>query len=245
MTPVHAKDLFRGGSLRFREPDRPVAAKQVTHAPVVPQRVTPPSIQCGCQRIFVWWFVKFQSWNRPWISWTWRYPASKRAINPLTLEFFLILTTKKPDASDDNNPRFSVTVGGLGAAVGTVPQLLAATFRYQLRFLCSSIIYITVIYPSYIFLFYPFSTHSLRKKHDTIRNKTPNLEKNVGPRLIFTRPSWQSPWGQKAKAKESVTWPISLAKSRWKRWPFLHFLPTIMEIIVKGTNWSWTRKRLN
>ena len=79
------------------------------------------------------------------ISWTWRYPASKRAINPLTLEFFLILTTKKPDASDDNNPRFSVTVGGVGAAVGTVPQLLAATFRYQLRFLCSSIIYTPVI----------------------------------------------------------------------------------------------------
>ena len=56
------QDLFRGGSLRFREPDRPVAAKQVTHVPVVPQRVTPPSIQ------------------------------------------------------------FSVTVGGVGAAVGTVPQ---------------------------------------------------------------------------------------------------------------------------
>ena len=93
------------------------------------------------------------------ISWTWRYPASKRAINPLTLEFFLILTTKKPDASDDNNPRFSVTVGGVGAAVGTVPQLLAANFQVSTAvFVFFHYLYLSFVYISILPIFYPFTT---------------------------------------------------------------------------------------
>ena len=154
MTPVHAKDLFRGGSLRFREPDRPVAAK-VTHAPVVPQRVTPPSIQCGCQRMFGLVIREIPELKQFSSDIIWSNQSVDLGI---LLEFW------RPHASpmqlDDNQlPRFSVTVGGVGAAVGTVPQLLAANFQtFNCGFLCSSMIYIYPLYISILPIFYPFTT---------------------------------------------------------------------------------------